>query len=184
MPIPHRGGLAVDRELSRWLVETVSGGEGGRAAQFKNSDPAQTGNEYTRLARLSSRRDVANSDNKLWSFMEPSGRNRLQPAANATAVKTAKSSQTVALGCDQLPEPFHGKEGVDGSSPSEGFAKPLRIRGVFHVIVANFGDCGSHRVHAVTSAALRASPSTISAFVVRPVRVSRALVPPPSVGRG
>jgi hypothetical protein len=26
-------------------------------------------------------------------------------------------------GCDQLPESFHGKEGVDGSSPSEGSAK-------------------------------------------------------------
>jgi hypothetical protein len=27
------------------------------------------------------------------------------------------------VGCDRLPEPFHGKEGVDGSSPSEGFHK-------------------------------------------------------------
>jgi hypothetical protein len=26
------------------------------------------------------------------------------------------------VGCDQLPESFHGKEGVDGSSPSEGFS--------------------------------------------------------------
>ena len=25
------------------------------------------------------------------------------------------------MGCDQLPETFHGKEGVDGSNPSEGF---------------------------------------------------------------
>jgi hypothetical protein len=31
-------------------------------------------------------------------------------------------AKTVAVGCDQLPESFHGKEGVDGSSPSEGFA--------------------------------------------------------------
>ena len=27
------------------------------------------------------------------------------------------------MGCDRLPETFHGKEGVDGSSPSEGFTK-------------------------------------------------------------
>ena len=27
------------------------------------------------------------------------------------------------MGCDQLRETFHGKEGVDGSSPSEGSAK-------------------------------------------------------------
>ena len=37
---------------------------GGRAAQFKSSDPAQTGNEYT-ASSVSSRRDVANSDHKL-----------------------------------------------------------------------------------------------------------------------
>jgi hypothetical protein len=28
------------------------------------------------------------------------------------------------MGCDRLPEKFHGKEGVDGSSPSEGFEFP------------------------------------------------------------
>jgi hypothetical protein len=87
--------------------------------------------------------------------MEQSGRNQWQPVANGIAPKTARTSQTVAMGCDQLPGPQDGKEGVDGSSPSEGFAKPLRIRGVFHVIVANFGDCGSHRgrtrSHAVNS---------------------------------
>src|SRR5829696_3192195 len=32
-------------------------------------------------------------------------------------------AKTVAVGCDPLPESFHGKEGVDGSSPSEGSAK-------------------------------------------------------------
>jgi hypothetical protein len=31
-----------------------------------------------------------------------------------------KQAETVAVGCHQLPEKFHGKEGVDGSSPSEG----------------------------------------------------------------
>ena len=52
--------------------------------------------------------------------MEPSGRNRSQPVANGTAAKTAQTGETVAVGCDQLPKSFHGKEGVDGSSPSEG----------------------------------------------------------------
>jgi hypothetical protein len=34
-----------------------------------------------------------------------------------------KHAKTVAVGCQRLPEEFHGKEGVDGSSPSEGFSK-------------------------------------------------------------
>jgi hypothetical protein len=52
--------------------------------------------------------------------MEQSGRNRWQPVANGTRPESAQTSETVALGCDQLPAAFHGKEGVDGSSPSEG----------------------------------------------------------------
>ena len=51
--------------------------------------------------------------------MEPSGRNPWQSLANGTASKTAQTSETVAVGCDRLPD---GKEGVDGSSPSEGFS--------------------------------------------------------------
>src|SRR5437764_11437718 len=34
-----------------------------------------------------------------------------------------KQAESVAAGCHRLPEKFHGKEGVDGSSPSEGSAK-------------------------------------------------------------
>ena len=41
--------------------------------------------------------------------------------------KRLKQAKTVAVRCDRLPESFHGKEGVDGSSPSEGFAKFLLI---------------------------------------------------------
>ena len=52
--------------------------------------------------------------------MEPSGCNRWQSVANATPPKRLRQAKTVAVACDQLPEPFHGKEGVDGSSPSEG----------------------------------------------------------------
>jgi hypothetical protein len=57
------------------------------------------------------------------AFMESSGRNRWQAVANGTASKTAQTNQTVAAGCDRLPENVHGKEGVDGSSPSEGLAQ-------------------------------------------------------------
>jgi hypothetical protein len=46
--------------------------------------------------------------------MEPSGRNRWQPVANGTPPKTAQTSRS-ATG--------HGKEGVNGSSPLEGFTE-------------------------------------------------------------
>jgi hypothetical protein len=46
--------------------------------------------------------------------MEPSGRNRSQPVANAQAAKTAQTGE-------------NGKEGVRGSSPREGFRKFLLI---------------------------------------------------------
>jgi hypothetical protein len=55
--------------------------------------------------------------------MEPSGRNQWQPAAMLTPRKQLKQAKTVATGCDQLPLNLDGKEGVDGSSPSEGFDK-------------------------------------------------------------
>jgi hypothetical protein len=55
--------------------------------------------------------------------MEPSGRNQWQPVANGTALKTAHPSETLAVGCD-------GKEGVDGSSPSEGFEGSPAIAGL------------------------------------------------------
>jgi hypothetical protein len=55
--------------------------------------------------------------------MEPSGRNELQPVAKGRPAKRLKEAETVATGCDQLPIGAHGKEGVDGSSPSEGSAK-------------------------------------------------------------
>jgi hypothetical protein len=36
--------------------------------------------------------------------------------------------KTVAVGCDWLPETFHGKEGVSGSSPKRALQKPRKIR--------------------------------------------------------
>jgi hypothetical protein len=48
--------------------------------------------------------------------------------------KPEEQAKTVALGCDRLPNGAHGKERVDGSSPSEGFTKapqtgPFRLGG-------------------------------------------------------
>jgi hypothetical protein len=56
----------------------------------------------------------------LWSPVVANGGNRRQIEEPR---KPQKQAKTVAVGCDPLPETFHGKEGVDGSSPSEGFAK-------------------------------------------------------------
>jgi hypothetical protein len=60
----------------------------------------------------------------LWSPVVATGGKRWQVPRPQTGRKQA---QTVALGCDQLPRRAHGKEGVDGSSPSEGFAKAPQI---------------------------------------------------------
>ena len=54
--------------------------------------------------------------------MEQSGRNWWQPVAMEKPKKRLKEAKTVAMGCDRLPFGAHGKEGVDGSSPSEGLA--------------------------------------------------------------
>ena len=54
--------------------------------------------------------------------MEPSGRNPRQPVANRKGAEPRTQARTVAVGCDRLRQEAHGKEGVDGSSPSERFA--------------------------------------------------------------
>jgi hypothetical protein len=56
----------------------------------------------------------------LWSPVVAIGGNQRQ---NAQGRKAQKQGETVATGCYRLRETFHGKEGVDGSSPSEGSAK-------------------------------------------------------------
>src|SRR5688572_18404616 len=56
----------------------------------------------------------------LWSRAVATGGNRWQMGLPRKRLEQAK---TVAMGCDQLPGPQNGKEGVDGSSPSEGSAK-------------------------------------------------------------
>ena len=52
----------------------------------------------------------------LWSPVVATGSNHSQIASPQNRHKQAK---IVAVGCDQLPRRAHGKEGVDGSSPSE-----------------------------------------------------------------
>jgi hypothetical protein len=60
--------------------------------------------------------------------MEPGGRNRWQPVANGRASKTAQTSRS-ATGDNPTAtvSGAHGKEGVDGSSPSEGSTKAPHI---------------------------------------------------------
>src|SRR5439155_10147383 len=57
----------------------------------------------------------------LWSPVGATGRNWRQIDGAGNPRKQAKS---VATGCDRLPETFHGKEGVSGSSPEEGSKRP------------------------------------------------------------
>ena len=52
--------------------------------------------------------------------MEPSGRNWWQRVAREKAKKSLKQAETVAIRSGRLPPNLDGKEGVDGSSPSEG----------------------------------------------------------------
>jgi hypothetical protein len=56
--------------------------------------------------------------------MEPRGCNWWQSVANGTGAKPRKQANSVAAGCHRLPGTFHGKEGVDGSSPAEGLKIP------------------------------------------------------------
>jgi hypothetical protein len=63
-----------------------------------------------------------------WSIC---GADRAHPMATSRKCdeleKRPKPAKTVAAGCHRLPIGAHGKEGVDGSSPSEGSAKSPHI---------------------------------------------------------
>jgi hypothetical protein len=67
----------------------------------------------------------------------------------------------VAVGCDQLPPNLDGKEGVDGSSPSEGFAKAPLV-GAFMLfcsgLVARRRTCGRY---GAVSGAFRSKKSVL-----------------------
>jgi hypothetical protein len=58
--------------------------------------------------------------------MEPSGRNRWQPVANGTPRKTLKQADPQPAATRRNRVAAHGKEGVDGSSPSEGSQNPRK----------------------------------------------------------
>src|SRR5919198_5725747 len=64
----------------------------------------------------------------LWSPVVANGGNHLQIGR---ARNWRKQAETVAVGCNQLPPGLDGKEGVDGSSPSEGFCKDAARRRVW-----------------------------------------------------
>ena len=73
----------------------------------------------------------------LWSPVVATGGNRRQIG---DALKSRKQAKSVATGCHKLRETFHGKEGVSGSSPEEGFAKAPHTRGFCFV-----DSCASSR---------------------------------------
>ena len=63
---------------------------------------------------------------QFWSRAVATSGNRWQMG---TPRKRRNQAKTVAVGCDQLPIGAHGKEGVDGSSPSEGSSKAPQSAG-------------------------------------------------------
>ncbi len=59
--------------------------------------------------------------------MEPSGRNQWQPVANATGPENGENKPKPLPWVATRSVVAHGKEGVDGSSPSEGSAKTPHV---------------------------------------------------------
>jgi hypothetical protein len=72
-------------------------------------------------------RRVVKGDNKGWNLDGARGCNWWQTVANRPGTQGAKQAKTVAVGCHPLRKGAHGKEGVDGSSPSEGSAKAPHV---------------------------------------------------------
>jgi hypothetical protein len=90
---------------------------GGRDVGRATPHPSH-GREVSRIPLL-----IKDSRHEDGAFMEPSGRNQSQPVANGRTSKTAETSQNRCRGLRPVAERSAGKEGVDGSSPSEGSAK-------------------------------------------------------------
>src|SRR5438067_1828574 len=55
------------------------------------------------------------------------GRTDMQNAANGGYARSVQARITLRKPHEQTPPHVHGKEGVDGSSPSEGSAKVLHV---------------------------------------------------------
>jgi hypothetical protein len=77
----------------------------------------------------------------LWSPVVATNGNRSQIEPPRGPQKQAK---TVAVRCDQLPRRAHGKEGVDGSSPSEGSAKAPQSGLLLSRSLARSTSCGRY----------------------------------------
>src|SRR5215212_4559710 len=90
---------------------------------------------------------------RLWSPAGATSGNQRQIAGRRNRRKQAKS---VAVGCHRLPRPQNGKEGVDGSSPSEGLHKGPANGHVVLPAMARFRlVAGTRRVHFGTGGHLR-----------------------------
>jgi hypothetical protein len=76
----------------------------------------------------------------LW---RPRGCKRWQSSANRGPAEAAETSENRCDRCHPLPEKFHGKEGVDGSSPSEGLQK---LPGNGHLVLPVMARFGLSRV--------------------------------------
>src|SRR6266516_76532 len=77
----------------------------------------------------------------LWSPVVATSGKRWQMPGPGKPQKQAKS---VAIGCHRLRSTFHGKEGVDGSSPSEGSAKAPHAGFFFSDRFADYGTWGRY----------------------------------------
>jgi hypothetical protein len=73
--------------------------------------------------------------------MEPSGRNRWQPVANATTAETPQYAERQPVATHGNGSGAHGKEGVDGSSPSEGFWKEPAQGAFLFLVAASAESC-------------------------------------------
>ena len=77
-----------------------------------------------------------------WSNTEANSGNTARARIPQARLFKARSLHTLA---DTCVDKDHGKEGVDGSSPSEGLKNPLEMQGFLTLFVVGFGDTGSHR---------------------------------------
>jgi hypothetical protein len=106
----------------------------------------------------------------LWSPAVATGGNRSQMERQRQPGNQAK---TVAVGCHRLLEMFHGKEGVDGSSPAEGLTGSRMVPAVARTAVGQrvgcpvlwkrFGNVASRPAAAVSSARAVVRQTTIRA---------------------
>jgi hypothetical protein len=78
---------------------------------------------------------------RLWSQADATGCKHWQTPPRR---KRLRKSDRQPVATPRNNETFDGKEGVDGSSPSEGLRKPLQMSGFLGMFVDLFGDTRSH----------------------------------------